>query len=58
VSSHIFIESYQSEASDEEMEVAQNDIEIAADTEDDTKEDPVTQPVVRPQRNRHAPSRL
>jgi len=54
VNSHIFIESDQSEASDEDMEVAQNDIETAVDTENNQ----VTQPVLRPQRNRHVSSRL
>ncbi len=54
VNSHIFTESDQSEASDEDMEVAQNDIETAVDTENNQ----VTQLVVRPQRNRHVPSRL
>jgi hypothetical protein len=58
VNSHIFTESDQSEASDEDMEVAQDDIEIAADSEVDSNDDQATPPVVRPQRNRHAPRRL
>ena len=54
MNSHIFTESDQSEAFDEDMEVAKNDIETAVDTENNQ----VTQPVLRPQRNRHVSSRL
>jgi len=54
VSSHIFTESYQSEASDEDMEEVENETENVVENEDDQ----ATQPVTRPQRNRQAPSRL
>ena len=54
MNSHIFTKSNQSEASDEDMEVIQNDIETTYETDDEQ----VTEPVMRPQKNRHAPNRL
>jgi len=54
VNSHIFIESDQSEASDEDME----EIEIETENVVGNDDDQATQPFIRPRRNRQAPSRL
>jgi hypothetical protein len=54
VNSHIFTESNQSEAFDEDMEEAENEIENVVENEDDQ----ATQQVIRSHRNRKAPSRL
>jgi len=50
VNSHIFTKSDQSEASDEDMEETENVVK--------NEDDQATQPIIRPQRNRQAPSRF